>query len=134
MLVFNANLNSHGDLGAACAIQVSGCGQFTKDPAYKAAMDCGDRDPPDPAYVSSHAYEVATSNEILDMQRFNNSRLSCFSRRSRHCSAEFEAWKTEANSLPEDPETDQGYGGNCRLRIRRGHLPALLRGGCTCMA
>ena len=33
--------------------------------------DCGDRDPPGPAHVSSHAYEIATSNEILDMQRFN---------------------------------------------------------------
>ena len=100
----NANLNSHGDLGAAREIQSSGCGQFTNEPGYKAAMDCSDRDPPGPAYVSSHAYEVATSNEILDMQRFNNSRLSCFSRSSRHCTAEFEAWKTEANSIPEGPD------------------------------
>ena len=38
------------------------------------------------------------------MQRFNNSRLSCFSRSSRHCTAEFEDWKTEANSIPEGPE------------------------------
>ena len=100
----NANLNSHGDLGAAREIQVSGCGQFTTDPNYKALMDCSSREPPAPAYVSSHAYEVATSNEILDMQRFNNSRLSCFSRSSRHCTAEFEAWKTEANSIPEGPD------------------------------
>ncbi len=100
----NANLNSHGDLGAAREIQSSGCGQFTNEPGYKEAMDCSDRDPPGPAYVTSHAYEVATSNEILDMQRFNNSRLSCFSRSSRHCTAEFEAWKTEANSIPEGPE------------------------------
>ncbi len=104
----NANLNSHGDLGAAREIQNSGCGQFTNTEmygeGYRAAMDCGDRDPPGPAHVSSHAYEIATSNEILDMQRFNNSRLSCFSRSSRHCTAEFEAWKTEANSIPEGPE------------------------------
>ena len=100
----NANLNSHGDLGAAREIQISGCGRFSGEPGYREAMDCADRDPPGPAYVSSHAYEVATSNEILDMQRFNNSRLSCFSRSSRHCSADFEAWKTEANSIPEGPE------------------------------
>jgi peptide/nickel transport system substrate-binding protein len=100
----NANLNSHGDLGAAREIQISGCGRFSGEPGYQEAMDCADRDPPGPAYVSSHAYEVATSNEILDMQRFNNSRLSCFSRSSRHCSADFEAWKTEANSIPEGPD------------------------------
>ena len=100
----NANLNSHGDLGAAREIQNSGCGQFSGEPEYRAAMDCADRDPPGPGYVSSHAYEVATSNEILDMQRFNNSRLSCFSRSSRVCSAEFEARKNEANSIPEGPD------------------------------
>ncbi len=100
----NANLNSHGDLGAAREIQISGCGRFASEPDYKEAMDCADRDPPGPAYVSSHAYEIATSNEILDMQRFNNSRLSCFNRSSRVCSADFEAWKTEANALPEGPE------------------------------
>ena len=100
----NAQLNSFGDLGAARELQISGCGRFSGEEGYKAAMDCADRDPPGPAFRSSHAYEVATSNEILDMQRFNNSRLSCFSRSSRHCSADFEAWKTEANSIPEGPE------------------------------
>ena len=99
-----ANLNSHGDLGAAREVQNSGCGQFTNEPGYRETMDCAGREPPGPAYVSGHAYEVATSNEILDMQRFNNSRLSCFSRSSRHCTPEFEAWKTEANSIPEGPE------------------------------
>ena len=100
----NANLNSHGDLGAAREVQNSGCGQFTNEPGYRDTMDCASREPPGPAYVSGHAYEVATSNEILDMQRFNNSRLSCFSRSSRHCTPEFEAWKTEANSIPEGPD------------------------------
>ena len=100
----NANLNSFGDLGAARELQISGCGRFSGEPGYQEAMDCADRDPPGPAFVSSHAYEVATSNEILDMQRFNNSRLSCFSRSSRHCTADFEARKTIANSIPEGPE------------------------------
>ncbi len=103
----NANLNSHGDLGAAREIQISGCGRFAGEPGYKEAMDCSDREPPGPAYVTSHAYEVATSNEILDMQRFNNSRLSCFSRSSRVCSSDFEAWKTEANAIPEGPERNR---------------------------
>ena len=100
----NANLNSHGDLGAARNIQISGCGRFTDEPGYREAMDCSDREPPGPAYVTSHAYEVATSNEILDMQRFNNSRLSCFSRSSRVCIPEFEAQKLAANAIPEGPE------------------------------
>ena len=100
----NANLNSHGDLGAAREIQNSGCGNFAAEPGYREAWDCADRDPPGPAYVSSHAYEVATSNEILDMQRFNNSRLSCLSRSSRHCTPEFMEWRVQANSIPEGPE------------------------------
>ena len=100
----NSNLNSHGDLGTARNIQISGCGRFTDEPGYREAMDCSDREPPGPAYVSGHAYEVATSNEILDMQRFNNSRLSCFSRSSRVCIPEFEEQKNAANAIPEGPE------------------------------
>lgn len=99
-----SNLNSHGDLGTARNIQISGCGRFTDEPGYREAMDCSDRDPPGPAYVSGHAYEVATSNEILDMQRFNNSRLSCFSRSSRVCIPAFEEQKNAANAIPEGPE------------------------------
>lgn len=100
----NSNLNSHGDLGTARNIQISGCGRFTDEPGYREAMDCSDREPPGPSYVSGHAYEVATSNEILDMQRFNNSRLSCFSRSSRVCIPAFEEQKNAANAIPEGPE------------------------------
>ena len=100
----NSNLNSHGDLGTARNIQISGCGRFTDEPGYREAMDCSDREPPGPAYVSGHAYEVATSNEILDMQRFNNSRLSCFNRSSRVCIPAFEEQKNAANAIPEGPE------------------------------
>ena len=99
-----SNLNSHGDLGTARNIQISGCGRFTDEPGYREAMDCSDREPPGPAYVSGHAYEVATSNEILDMQRFNNSRLSCFSRSSRVCIPAFEEQKNAANAIPEGPK------------------------------
>ena len=100
----NANLNSWGDLAKAREVQSSGCGKFIKEPGYKEAMDCADREPPGAYFQSSHAYEVATSNEILDMQRFNNSRLSCFSRSSRVCIPEFEARKLVANAIPEGPE------------------------------
>ena len=100
----NANLNSWSDLGKAREVQSSGCGKFSNEPGYKEAMDCGDREPPGDYFLSSHAYEIATSNEILDMQRFNNSRLSCFSRSSRVCDKDFEAVKLAANTLPEGPE------------------------------
>ena len=100
----NANLNVWSDLGKAREVQISGCGQFAHEPGYDEAMDCADRDPPGPFFQSSHAYEVATSNEILDMQRFNNARLTCFSRISRVCDQELEAVMVAANSLPEGPD------------------------------
>ena len=105
-----SKLNSWGDLAKAREVQISGCGRFDvpeKYPDYEEKMDCGDRDPPGPYPHSSHAYEIATSNEILDMQRFNLSRLSCFSRSSRVCDADFEARKNAANEIPEGPERTQ---------------------------
>ena len=99
-----ANLNSWSDLATAREVQISGCGRFINEPGYKEAMDCADREPPGPYFQSSHAYEIATSNEILDMQRFNNSRLSCFSRSSRVCIPDFEERKLKANALPEGPQ------------------------------
>lgn len=103
----NAKLNSWGDLAKAREVQSSGCGKFIAEPGYKEAMDCAQRDPPGPYFASSHAYEIATSNEILDMQRFNQSRMSCFSRSSRVCIPEFEKIKNAANIIPEGPERTQ---------------------------
>ena len=100
----NANLNVWSDLGKAREVQSSGCGRFDNEPGYQEAMDCAERDPPGPYFQSSHAYEVATSNEILDMQRFNNFRLSCFSLHSRVCDQELEILKLAADSLPEGPD------------------------------
>ena len=100
----NANLNSWGDLGKAREVQNSGCGNFSAEPGYREAMDCSDRDPPAPYFASSHAHEVATSNEILDMQRFNQSRLSCFNRGSRVCIPELQKQMEDANAIPEGPE------------------------------
>jgi peptide/nickel transport system substrate-binding protein len=99
-----SNLNSWGDLGKARDIQNSGCGNFSEEPGFREKMDCAQRDPPAPYYSSSHAYEIATSNEILDMQRFNQSRLSCFSRSSRVCYPELQKQLEAANAIPEGPE------------------------------
>jgi len=102
-----SKMNAWGDLAKAREVQSSGCGKFVSEPGYKEAMDCAQRDPPGAYFASSHAYEIATSNEILDMQRFNQSRLSCFSRSSRVCIPEFEEIKNAANAIPEGPERTQ---------------------------
>lgn len=102
-----SNLNSWGDLGKARDVQVSGCGNFSADPEFTTKMDCALREPPAPYFASSHAYEIATSNEILDMQRFNQSRLSCFSRSSRVCYPELQAQMDAANQIPEGPARTQ---------------------------
>ena len=102
-----SNLNSWGDLGKARDVQNSGCGNFSEEPGFREKMDCAQREPPGPYFASSHAYEVATSNEILDMQRFNQSRLSCFNRSSRVCFPELQAQLDAANAIPAGPERTQ---------------------------
>ena len=101
-----SNLISHGDLAAARQVQASGCGQFlrTDEENFRKNWDCADREPPAPAHISSHAYEVATSNEILDNQRFNNSRLNCISRGSRVCEADLQERTAAANAIAAGPE------------------------------
>src|SRR5918992_597614 len=102
-----SNIRSWGDLGKARDVQNSGCGNFSEEPGFREKMDCAQREPPAPYYSSSHAYEIATSNEILDMQRFNQSRLSCFSRSSRVCFPELQKQLDAANAIPEGPERTQ---------------------------
>jgi peptide/nickel transport system substrate-binding protein len=102
-----STLNSWGDLGKARELQQAGCGRYSQEPGYKEAMDCAQRGPTDPYPASSHAYEIATSNEILDMQRFNQSRLSCFNLSSRVCIPELERQTQAANEIPEGPERTQ---------------------------
>src|SRR5918999_3516157 len=80
-----SNLNAWSDVGKARDIQLSGCGQFAEEPGYKENLDCAQRNPPGPFFASSHAYEIATSDEILDMQRQSTTRMGCFSRSSRVC-------------------------------------------------
>ena len=80
-----SNLNAWSDLAKAREIQLSGCGNFSDEPGYKENLDCAQRNPPGPYFASSHAYEIATSDEILDMQRQSTTRMGCFSRSSRVC-------------------------------------------------
>ncbi len=96
-----SNLNSWGDLASAREVQNSGCGQFLRtDETYKDKLDCDQRDPPGPHFASSHAHEVATSNEIPDQQRFNNSRMNCLNRGSRVCDLELQKQEAAANAIP----------------------------------
>ena len=100
-----SNLNSWGDLAKAREVQTSGCGMFYRDdPTFKDTLDCAGREPPGPYFASSHAYEVATSNEILDQQRFNNSRMNCSNRSSRVCTPELQEKAKLANAIPVGPK------------------------------
>ena len=68
----------------------SGCGKFvvTADDGTQdrsGALACAQQDPPAPFGASTHFYETATSNEMLDMQRQFVLRNSCFNVNSRVC-------------------------------------------------
>ena len=103
----SSNLNSWGDLASARKVQISGCGEFTKtDPMYKEKLDCAGREPPPPYGQSSNTFEVATSNEILDQQRFNNSRMNCLSRGSWVCDTELQKQMVHSNTIPAGPERE----------------------------
>jgi peptide/nickel transport system substrate-binding protein len=99
-----SNLNAWSDLGKARDIQLSGCGNFSDEPGYKENLDCAQREPPAPYYASSHAYEIATSDEILDMQRQSTTRMGCFSRSSRVCYPDLERKIETAAATPAGPE------------------------------
>ena len=60
----------------------SGCGQFEGE---EAQLRCAASDPAPPVEASTHYYETATSNELLDMQRQLLLRASCHSVNSRVC-------------------------------------------------
>lgn len=60
----------------------SGCGQFEGE---EAQLQCAANDPAPPVETSTHYYEAATSNDLLDMQRQLLLRTSCHSVNSRVC-------------------------------------------------
>ena len=70
------------DPGRARDYRRSGCGQF---PGEEAQLQCEDKALAPPVEASTHYYEAATSNELLDMQRQLLLRVSCHSVNSRVC-------------------------------------------------
>ena len=99
-----SNLNSWGDLAKAREIQLSGCGVYSNEPGYREALDCVERGPSGPYFASSHVYEIATSDEILDMQRQSNLRMGCFSRSSRVCYRDLQEKIEAASATSAGPE------------------------------
>jgi ABC-type transport system substrate-binding protein len=99
-----SNLNSWSDLAKARDIQLSGCGVYTDEPGYREALDCVERGPAAPHSATSHVYEIATSDEILDFQRQGNLRMGCFSRSSRVCYPELQQKMETASATPAGPE------------------------------
>ena len=100
----NSNLNSWSDLAKAREIQLSGCGVYSEEPGYEEALDCAERGPAGPYFSSSHVYEIATSDEILDFQRQGNLRMGCFSRSSRVCFPDLQKKIETASATPAGPE------------------------------
>jgi peptide/nickel transport system substrate-binding protein len=78
----------------------SGCGQYGKE-----AMDCANRPPPQPAFISRQALFLGgTSNEVLDYHRQAILRNSCFAVRSTVCNPALEEKINIAGATPEGPE------------------------------
>ncbi len=69
------------DPGSAREVRLSGCGAL-EGPELQ--LDCVNQDPPGIG-ASTHYYETATSNEMLDMQRQLLLRTSCHNANSRVC-------------------------------------------------
>ena len=93
----------------------SGCGKFvvTTDGVQDrtGALACSEQTPPAPFGASTHFYETATSNEMLDMQRQLVLRNSCFNVNSRVCNLQpgldgmtFEESISDAVATPLGPE------------------------------
>ena len=99
-----SDLNAWSDLAKAREIQLSGCGVYSNEPGYREALDCRERGPSGPYFASSHAYEIATSSEILDLQRQGLLRMGCFSRSSRVCYPDLQEKIRIAAATPQGPE------------------------------
>jgi peptide/nickel transport system substrate-binding protein len=100
----NSKLNAIGDLGKAREIQNAGCGNYQNAAGYKEKLDCVERGPFSLFPATSHAYEIATSDEILDMQRQGNARMGCFGRSSRVCYPDLMKKIDIASATPAGPE------------------------------
>ncbi len=100
----NSKLNAIGDLGKAREIQLAGCGQYAKEPGFTEKWDCLERGPHSSFPASSHAYEIATSDEYLDMQRQSQLRMGCLSRSTRVCNAALQKQIDTAAQAPPGAE------------------------------
>ena len=63
----------------------SGCGRFKDDPTYDGVWDCAQREPPGPAFTTSHINTVATSTEQLDVLVRLYGRMGCLHTSSKAC-------------------------------------------------
>ena len=63
----------------------SGCGRFKDDESYIGVWDCAQRDPPGPAFTTSHTNTVATSTEQLDVLVRLYGRMGCLHTSSKAC-------------------------------------------------
>lgn len=82
----------------------SGCGRFSKEPGYEAALDCSSRPPPAPFLGTAHSTVTTTSNEMLDHQVQAERRMGCFSVTTRVCFPEVQRKLDIAKATPEGPE------------------------------
>jgi len=78
----------------------SGCGRFKDEADYIGVWDCADRDPPGPAFQSSHTNTVATSTEQLDVLVRLYGRMGCLHTSSKACFPEMWEKLVVASSTP----------------------------------
>ena len=78
----------------------SGCGRFKDDPTYIDVWDCADREPPGPAFQTSHTNVVATSTEQLDILIRLYGRMGCLHTSSKACFPEMWEKLVLASSTP----------------------------------
>ena len=81
-------------------ITSSGCGRFKDDPTYVGVWDCAQREPPGPAFASSHTNTVATSTEQLDVLVRLYGRMGCLHTSSKACFPEMWEKLQVATSTP----------------------------------
>ncbi|MSQ05948.1 MAG: hypothetical protein EXR54_03200 [Dehalococcoidia bacterium] len=99
-----SKLNTVGDLGKAREMQTASCSKYASEPGFTEKWDCAERGPHKQFPTSTHAYEISTSDEILDMQRQGNSRMSCLGTSTRVCTADLQKKIDIATATPAGPE------------------------------
>ena len=78
----------------------SGCGRFKDDPTYVGVWDCAEREPPGPAFTTSHVNTAATSTEQLDVLVRLYARMGCLHTSSKACFPEMWEKMQVASATP----------------------------------